>query len=69
MLAAGVDPRTVMGRAGHRSQATTMTVYSKVRPVVDAAAAELWGQILDSKLSELRAERDREPVSESRSAQ
>jgi integrase len=54
MLAAGVDPRTVMGRAGHRSQAMTMTVYAKVRPAVDAAAAELWGQILESKLKDLR---------------
>jgi integrase len=54
LLAAGVDPRTVMGRAGHSSEATTMTVYAKVRPVVDAAAAELWGQLLNEKLDALR---------------
>ena len=56
MLAAGVDPRTVMGRAGHSSEATTMTVYAKVRPAMDSAAAEMWGRLLDAKLDELRAE-------------
>jgi integrase len=54
MLAAGVDPRTVMGRAGHSSEATTMSLYAKVRPAIDSAAAEMWGQLLDSKLRELR---------------
>jgi integrase len=54
MLAAGVDPRTVMGRAGHSSEATTMSVYAKVRPAIDSAAAEMWGQLLDSKLREVR---------------
>jgi hypothetical protein len=44
-----------MGRAGHSSEATTMTVYAKVRPAVDAAAAELWGRLLDEKLQQLRA--------------
>jgi hypothetical protein len=56
MLAAGVDPRTVMGRAGHSSEAATMSVYAKVRPAIDSAAAEIWGQLLDSKLRELRDE-------------
>lgn len=55
LLAAGVDPRTVMGRAGHSSEAMTMTVYAKVRPAVDAAAADLWGSMLQAKLHELRA--------------
>ena len=55
LIAVGVDPRTVMGRAGHRSETTTMTMYAKVRPVVDAAAAEMWGRILSDKLDELRA--------------
>ncbi|MHB1534124.1 MAG: hypothetical protein ACYC1D_05840 [Acidimicrobiales bacterium] len=55
LIAVGVDPRTVMGRAGHRSAATTLTIYAKVRPVVDPAAAEMWGQILNDKLTELRA--------------
>jgi integrase len=54
MLAAGVDPRTVMGRAGHSSETTTMTVYAKVRPAIDSAAAEMWGRLLDAKLDELR---------------
>jgi integrase len=57
MLAAGVDPRTVMGRAGHSSEATTMSLYAKVRPAIDSAAAEMWCQLLDSKLQELREER------------
>jgi integrase len=57
MLAAGVDPRTVMGRAGHSSESTTQTVYAKVRPAIDAAAAEMWGQLLDAKLDELRDQR------------
>ena len=55
LLASGVDPRTVMSRAGHSSEATTMTVYAKVRPAVDSAAAELWGRLLQEKVSELRA--------------
>jgi integrase len=55
LLAAGVDPRTVMGRAGHSSEAMTMTVYAKVRPAIDAAAAEMWGHMLQTKLDELRA--------------
>jgi integrase len=54
LLAVGVDPRTVMGRAGHRSEATTMIVYAKVRPAVDSAAAEMWGKILNDKLRDLR---------------
>jgi integrase len=54
MLAAGVDPRTVMGRAGHSSEATTMTVYAKVRAAIDPAAAEVWGRLLDAKIDELR---------------
>lgn len=41
LIAIGVDPRTVVGRAGHRWEAATMTIYAKVRPVVDAAAPEV----------------------------
>ena len=55
----GVDPRTVMARAGHSSEATTMGVYAKVRPAVDAAAAELWGRLLADKLEELKLPRRR----------
>lgn len=54
MLGAGVDPRTVMGRAGHASEATTMQIYAKVRPAIDAAAAELWGRMLAERLAALR---------------
>ena len=54
LLVAGVDPRTVMGRAGHSSEAMTMEVYAKVRPIADAAAAEMWGQMLRAKVDELR---------------
>lgn len=55
LLAAGVDPRTVMGRAGHSSEAMTMQIYAKVRPIADAAAAEMWGQMLRAKLDEMRS--------------
>lgn len=54
LLAAGVDPRTVMGRAGHSSETMTMKVYAKVRPSRDAAAAELWGTMLRSTVADLR---------------
>ena len=54
LLAAGVDPRTVMGRAGHSSETMTMKVYAKVRPTVDSAAAELWGTMLRDKLTVIR---------------
>ncbi|MGH2696317.1 MAG: tyrosine-type recombinase/integrase [Actinomycetota bacterium] len=59
LLVAGVDPRTVMGRAGHKSEAVTMGLYAKVRPAADTAAAELWGQLLDAKLREFRNAPDR----------
>ena len=54
LLQAGVDPRTVMQRAGHSSTATTMTVYAKVRPMSDAAAADAWARRLDASVAELR---------------
>jgi integrase len=54
IISAGVDPRTAMGRAGHTTEATTMQVYAAVRPAADAAAAELWGQLLQQKLDEAR---------------
>jgi integrase len=58
LLVAGVDPRTVMGRAGHSSETTTMTVYAKVRPVADRAAAELWSRMLQEQLALVREHRD-----------
>lgn len=51
LLAAGVDPRTVMGRAGHASETMTIQVYAKVRPSRDAAAAELWGTMFRSTVA------------------
>ncbi|MFT3853744.1 MAG: tyrosine-type recombinase/integrase [Ilumatobacteraceae bacterium] len=55
LLTAGVDPRTVMGRAGHSSETMVMTVYGKVRPAVDSAE-DLWGRLLAQKLDALRSE-------------
>lgn len=57
LLHAGVDPRTVMQRAGHASTATTMSVYAKVRPTIDAAAAEAWASRLDTSVEDLKASR------------
>jgi integrase len=54
LLRAGVDPRTAMGRAGHSSEAMTMSVYAKVRPLADAAAADTWGRQLQAMLVDLR---------------
>lgn len=54
LLHAGVDPRTVMGRAGHASTVTTLGVYAKVRPPVDSLAADAWGQRLSREISDLR---------------
>lgn len=54
LLRAGIDPRTVMGRAGHSSEAMTMSVYGKVRPLTDAAAANSWGEQLEAKLADVR---------------
>jgi integrase len=68
LLVAGVDPRTVMGRAGHSSPTMTMNVYAKVRPVADAAAAELWGRTLRDKMEELRAGSAQAPSTNSTSA-
>lgn len=56
LLHAGADPRTVMGRAGHSSTATTMETYAKVRPSVDAVAAQQWGEQLRATVASLRAE-------------
>lgn len=67
LFSAGVDPRTVMGRAGHSSEATTMEVYAKVRPAIDRLAADLWGRMLDAKLRELRDQQpDMSPAPEAR---
>lgn len=54
LLVAGVDPRTVMGRAGHASPAVTMSVYAKVRPAADQQAAQLWAERLAAAVDEVR---------------
>jgi integrase len=54
LLQAGTDPRTAMERAGHSSAAMTMSVYGKVRPAADAAAANTWGRHLEAMLAEVR---------------
>lgn len=54
LLHAGVDPRTVMGRAGHASPAMTMGVYAKVRPVADRAAAQVWAEQLEAAVARVR---------------
>ena len=41
LLSAGVDVRTVAGRLGHRSAATTLNVYSHLVPESDREAAEI----------------------------
>lgn len=51
LLEAGVSPRTVMSRAGHTSEAMTMSVYAQVRPPADAAASELYGQLLEAEVT------------------
>jgi integrase len=57
LLAAGVDPRTVMGRAGHSSSRMTMETYARVRDTADAAAAELLGQLLGQEPAPAKGER------------
>lgn len=46
LLAAGVDPRTVSGRLGHRRMATTTDTYGHVEPARDRAAADVLGERL-----------------------
>lgn len=53
LLAAGVDVKTVSGRAGHRRHATTTDVYGAVIPANDQAAAD----ILDRTLAPVPARR------------
>lgn len=56
LLTAGVDPRTVMGRAGHASPTMTMSVYAKVRPASDRKAAEVWATRLAQAMQQARQE-------------
>lgn len=46
LLAAGVDVRTVAGRAGHARASTTLDVYAAFVPATDRTAADLLGGIL-----------------------
>jgi integrase len=54
LLVAGVDPRTVMGRAGHSSPTVTMSVYAKVRPAADQQAAQVWAERLAAAVEDAR---------------
>ena len=65
MLASGVDPRTVMGRAGHTTPGVTLGIYAEVRPQIDSAAAELWGSLLSAKLEDAAKEKARADKRES----
>jgi integrase len=47
LLTSGVDVRTVAGRLGHRSPATTLNVYSHFVPESDQQAADALAQIFD----------------------
>lgn len=55
MIGLNIDPRTVMGRAGHSSEAMTMSLYAQLRPAKDAAAAELWGEHIAAELARQHA--------------
>lgn len=69
LLVAGVDPRTVMGRAGHSSPTVTMTVYAKVRPAADQQAAKVWAERLADAVEHVRrATRDESPEIDGRVA-
>jgi len=46
LLASGVDVRTVAGRLGHRSPATTLNVYAHFVPSADAHAADVLADLL-----------------------
>lgn len=46
MLAAGVDVRTVSGRAGHARTSTTLDTYASWLPAADVEAAELMARLL-----------------------
>lgn len=46
LLTAGVDIRTVSGRAGHANPSTTLAVYSHWMPAADRAAADVAGGLM-----------------------
>ena len=51
MLTAGIDVRTVAGRLGHRSAATTLNVYSHFIESADRDAADRLGRIFDKAIA------------------
>ncbi|MDR0468839.1 MAG: tyrosine-type recombinase/integrase, partial [Peptococcaceae bacterium] len=55
MIAAGVDLRTVSGRAGHASMTTTSNIYAHQIQSADARTAEKIGNILDPRHNEKKA--------------
>lgn len=46
MLAAGIDVKTVSGRAGHARTSMTLDVYGGFMPALDADAADVMGRLL-----------------------
>lgn len=46
LLVAGVDPRTVAGRAGHARTSTTLDIYAAFVPARDREAADLLGRLV-----------------------
>jgi integrase len=46
MLSAGIDVKTVSGRAGHAKTSMTLDVYAGWRPPLDAEAADVMGRLL-----------------------
>jgi integrase len=47
LLTAGIDPRTVAGRLGHRNASTTLDVYAQFVPEADEWAADVLATILE----------------------
>ena len=47
MLTSGVDVRTVAGRLGHATPATTLNVYAHFQPAADRAAADILARALE----------------------
>lgn len=52
LLVAGIDPRTVAGRLGHRNASTTLDVYAHFVPEADRWAADALATILDKASAE-----------------
>lgn len=53
LAASGVDLRTLMNRAGHKTAKVALEVYAQADPVADRAAADTMGQHLLDAMSHL----------------